>query len=93
MYPDDYSNFIVMKTLTKSLQFTASSSESEDEFGGVMDLDQSNFFQEMVHVALRIRQDMIDAPRHSSTQNGIEQVIPDNLYLFHCFLYGGIDVV
>lgn len=52
----------------------------------------------MVHVALRVRQNLLDTPGHSSTWQGLDQdhvnqVVPDNLYLFLHLLFWGRDVV
>ena len=52
----------------------------------------------MVHVALRVRQDLLNTPGHSSTwqeldQEHVDEVIPNSLYLFLRLLFGGIDVV
>lgn len=101
MYPGDKSDFIIAKSLTKSQQhgmFSSDSESTEDEDGRMIEVPQGNILQEMVHVALRVRQDLLDTPGHSSAWQGIDQehvdkVIPNSLYLFLRLLFGGIDMV
>lgn len=98
MYPGDKSDFIISKTLTGSKQQGRFSSDSESEEGDRIEFAQGNIFQEMVHVALRVRQDLLNTPGHASTWQGLDQehvyqVIPNSLYLFLRLLFGGIDVV
>jgi len=54
----------------------------------------ANAYQEMVHVALGIRQELLNTPGYSASWKGIdkehvEEVILDGLYLFLCLLFGG----
>ena len=99
MYPGDKSDFFISRTLTKSIEpgmFSSESESTEDEDGGTLKFAQGKIFQEMVHVALRVRQDLLDTPGHSSTWHGldqehVDQVIPESLYMFLCLLFGGIN--
>ena len=100
MYHGWQSDFLISSTLTKSTQsemITSDSESSKDEDCSITGFAQQNIFQDMVHVALRTRQDLLDTPGHSGIWNGIdlahvEQVIPNSLYLFLCLLLGSINV-
>lgn len=102
MYPGEKSDFIISKTLSKSNKqqenLSSDSESTDDEDTSVLDIAQGNIFQEMVHVALRVRRDLLDTPGHSSSwhnlnQDHVDQVIPNSLYLFLRLLFGGIDMV
>lgn len=101
IYPGDKSDFIISKSLTKSSQQAMFSSDSEstaDEDDGGLAIPHSNIFQEMVHVALKVKQDLQDTPGHGDTWHGIDnehvaEVVPGSLYLFLRLLFGGTDVV
>ena len=63
-----------------------------------LDISKSNMFQEMLIVALQVRQDFQKTPGHSSTWQSIDEahvdrVIPDSLYMFlrffFVFFFGG----
>ena len=90
MYHGEQSDFLISMTLTKSTQsemITSDSESSEDEDCSITGFAQQNIFQDMVHVTLRTRQDLLDTPGHSGIWKGIdlahvEQVIPNSLYLF-----------
>ena len=76
---------------------TSDSESSEDEDGSITGFAQQNIFQDMVHVALRTRQDLLDTPGHSGIWKGIdlahvEQVIPNSLYFFLRLLFGSINL-
>ena len=101
MYPGEQSDFIISKTLTRSCQRGMLSSESdtnEDDDCSDTQFAQAGVLQEMIHVALEVRRDLLDTPGHTSIWQGIDQdhvdqVIPNSLYLFLRLLFGGIDVV
>ena len=100
MYRGEQSDFLISRTLTKSTQsemITSDSESSEDEECSITGFAQQNIFQDMVHVALRTRQDLLDTPEHSGIWKGIylahvEQVIPNSLYFFLRLLFGSINV-
>ena len=100
MYHGEQSDFLISRTLTKSTQsemITSDSESSEDEECSITGFAQRNIFQDMVHVALRTRQDLLDTPGHSGIWKGIylahvEQVIPNSLYFFLRLLFGSINV-
>ena len=62
MYPGDKSDFIIVKTLEKSKQgFTVLESASSEEKNEVnIMLTGASAYQEMVHVALGIRQELFN---------------------------------
>ena len=100
MYHGEQSYFLISTTLTKSTQsemITSDSESSEDEDCSITGIAQQNIFQDMVHVALRTRQDLLDTPGHSGIWKGIdlahvEQVIPNSFYFFLRLLFGSINV-
>ena len=100
MYHGEQSDFLISRTLTKSTQsemITSDSESCEDEGCSITGLAQQNVFQDMVPVALRTRQGVLDTPGHSGIWKGIdlahvEQVIPNSLYLFVRLLFGSIHV-
>ena len=100
MYHGEQSDFLISRTLTKSTQsemITSDSESNEDEYCSITGFAQQNIFQDMVHVALRTRQDLLDTPAHSGIWKGIflahvEQLIPNSLYLFLRLLFGSINV-
>ena len=58
---------------------------------------QSNIFQEIVHVAMRVRQDLLDTAEHTSTWHGrdqahVDQVIPNSLDLLPMLFFGRITI-
>ena len=76
--------------------FSSDSESSENEGGGTLEFAEGIIFQEIVHVALSVRQDPLDIPGHSSTWHGfdqehVDQVIPDSLYLLLRLVLKGID--
>ena len=76
MYPGEQSDFLISRTLTKSTQsqmLTSDSESSEDEDCSISGFAQENIFQDMVHVALRVRQDLLDTPGHSGIWKRIDQ--------------------
>jgi len=96
MYPGDKSDFMIAKTLGKSKQgFTVLESASSEEENEVnITLTGASAYQEMVRVALGIRQELLDTPGYLASWKGIdkkrvEEVVPDGLYLFLCLLFGG----
>lgn len=99
MYPGEKSNFILSEALTKSHQrggLYSDSESTEDEDVGTVGFNQGNIYQEMVHVALRIRKDLTDSPGHSSSCQGLDQehvaqVIPNSLPLFLHLLFSNVD--
>ena len=98
MYHGEQSYFLISRTLTKSTQsemITSDSESSDDEDCSITWFAQQNIFQDMVHVALRTRQDLLGTPGHSGIGKGIdlahvEQVIPNSLYFFLRLLFGSI---
>ena len=100
MYHGEQSDFLISRTLTKSTEsemITSDSESSEDEDCSITGFAQQNIFQDMVHVALRTRQDLFDTPGHSGIWKGIdlahvEQVIPHSLYFFLRLLFASINV-
>ena len=65
MYHGEHSDFLISTTLTKSTQsemITSDSESSEDEDCNITGFAQQNIFQDMVHEALRTRQDVLDTP-------------------------------
>ena len=100
MYHGEQSYFLISRTLTKSTQsemITSDSESSENEDCSITGFSQQNIFQDMVHVALRTRQDLLDTPGHSGIWKGIdlahvEQVIPNSLYFFLRLLFGSIKL-
>lgn len=101
MYPSNKSDFFISQTLTRSQQrggmFSSESESSEDEEWDRIEFARGNIFQEMVHAALRVRQDLLDTPGHSDTWQGLDQehvdkVIPNSLYFLR-LLFGGTYVV
>ena len=100
MYHGEQSDFLISRTLTKSTQskmITSDSESCEDEGCSITGFAQQNIFQDMVHVALRTRQGLLDTLGHSGIWKGIdlahvEQVIPNSLYLFVRLLFGSIHV-
>lgn len=93
MYPGEKSDFIISKTLTKCHQqrgtFSSDSESTDIEDAATIEIAQDNIFQEMVHVALRVRQDLLDTPGHSNAwqdldQDHVDKVIPSSLYLLLC---------
>ena len=101
MHPAEQSDFINSKTLTRSCQRGMLSSESdtnEDDDYSDTQFAQASVLQELIHVALKVRRDLLDTTGHISRWQGIDQypvdhVIPNSLYLFLCLLFGGIDMV
>ena len=76
---------------------TSDSESCEGEGCSITGFAQQNIFQDMVHVALRTRQGLLDTPGHSGIWKAIdlahvEQVIPNSLYLFLRLLFGSIHV-
>ena len=100
VYHGEQSDFLISRTLTKSTQseiITSDSESCEDQGCSITGFTQQNIFQDVVHVALRTRQDVLDTPGHSGIWKGIdlahvEQVIPNSLYLFLRLLFGSIHV-
>ena len=100
MYHGEQSDFLISRTLTKSTQsemITSDPESSEDEDFSITGSAQHNIFQDMVHVDLRTRQELLDTPGHSRIWKGIdlahvEQVIPNSLYFFLRLLFGIINV-
>ena len=100
MYHGEQSDFLISRTLTKSTQsemITSDSESSEDVDCSITGFGQHNIFQDMVHVDLRTRQELLDTPGHSGIWKGIdlarvEQVIPNSLYFFLRLLFGSINV-
>ena len=96
MYPGDKSDFRIAKALGKSKQgFTVLESASSEEENEVnITLTGASAYQEMVHVPLGIRQELLDTPGYSASWKGIdkehvEEVILDGLCLFLCLLFDG----
>ena len=61
MYHGEQSYFLISRTLTKSTQsemITSDSESSDDEDCSITGFAQQNIFQDIVHVALRTRQDL-----------------------------------
>ena len=100
MYHGEQSHFLISRIITKSTQsemITSDSETIEDEDCSITGFAQQNIFQDMVHVALRTRQDLLDTPGHSGIWKGfdlahVEQVIPNSLYLFLRLLFGSINM-
>ena len=105
IYPGDSSEYVVSHSLTKGKThelFVSSGSESSEELSSdespQVNLSDTKLFQEMVHVALRLRADLDALPGHKSSwqnidQKHVEKVIPDSLYLFLALLFGGTTVI
>ena len=62
-----------------------SESEDNEDDDVINDISKSNMFQEMVHVGLRVRQDLQNTPGHSCTWQGINQEHVDRVTLTVCF--------
>jgi len=106
MYPGDESDFVISHSLSKDTSsdlMASSESESsaaEDSSGEDQDTfsNDGNAFQEMVHVALRIRADLDQTPGHDCSWRNIDQkhvqtIVPNSLYLFLVLLFGGMSAV
>ena len=71
------------------------SASSEEKNQVNIMLTGANAYQEMVHVAFGIRQELLYTPGYYSAswkgidKEHVEEVILDGLYLFLCLLFGG----
>jgi len=89
MYPSDQSDFVIAKSLTKSI---ASSESDEDTLSpDLAPHEVADTLQELVHTALKLRSDVESTPGHMSGWRGIdeehvEMIIPENLSVFECFV-------
>ena len=105
MYPGDKSDYVISKTLTKASKQelfvsseTESSEDSSDEDTVLVKAQATSLFQEMVHVAIKIRTDLKDTQGHSEQwhcldQEHVEKIIPDSLFLLLSLLFGGTAVL
>ena len=107
LYPKTEANYVISKSLTKATQkfhLEAHGSESESESDSssqdpvVLEPCETSILQELVHVALKIRSDLLDTAGHDSLWEGIdmdhiEKIIPESLFLLLRIIFGGMNVL
>ena len=107
LYPGTEAKYVISKSLTKASQkfhyeTYASESESETDSSSqdsvVLEPCETSLLQELVHVALKIRSDLLDTAGHDSLWEGIdmdhvEKIIPESLFLLLRIIFGGMNVI
>lgn len=95
---------VISKTLSKASRrelFLSSESESSEnsseEDTVLIKAQTTSLFQEMVHMAIKIRADLKDTAGHSDLWSGldqehVEEIIPDSLFLLLSLIFGGMDI-
>ena len=84
----EQSDFLISRTLTKSTEsemITSNFESSEDEYCSITVFAKQNIFQDMVHVALITRQDVLDTPGHSEIWKGIYLAHVEQVTACICF--------